>query len=207
MSVIAESEEKSTPNRISESVLTAIYQRWSPRAFASRNVSDHDLASLFEAARWAPSSYNEQPWRFLVGQRGSVTYQEVASSLIPFNQLWAPKAPVLVLGVTKSRFSHDNSANGYALYDLGAATALLVLQAAAQGLVAHQMGAFDHDKLRRALAIPDEFLLGTVTALGYAGDPSTLANERLLAQERAPRMRKPLDSIVFTGWNQPASLG
>ena len=207
MSVIAESEEKNTSNSLPNCVLTAVHQRWSPRAFASRDVSDHDLASLFEAARWAPSSYNEQPWRFLVGRRGSVTYQEIAASLIPFKQLWAPKAPVLVLGVAKSRFSHDNSANGYTLYDLGAATALLVLQAAAQGLVAHQMGAFDHDALRQALAIPDEFLLGTVTALGYAGDASTLPNERLLAQERAPRLRKPLDAFVFTTWNQPASLG
>ncbi len=189
-----------------EGILPAIHERWSPRAFQGRPVNPADLARLFEAARWAPSSYNEQPWRFLVGLRGSSTHQKITSALIPFNQSWAPKAPVLMLGVAKTRFSHDNSANDYAFYDLGAATALLVVQATALGLATHQMGAFDHAAARQALGIPEDYLIGSVTALGYLGEPALLPNERMIAQEVAPRTRKPLSEFVLSAWGQPARL-
>lgn len=189
-----------------EGVLPPVHRRWSPRAFDSRAVCSSDLVRLFEAARWAPSAYNEQPWRYLVGRCGTSTHQKIVSSLIPFNQLWAPRAPVLILGVAKTRFSHDGSENIYALYDLGAATALFTVQAAALGLATHQMGGFDHDAARRALEIPDDFLIGTIIALGYQGKPSTLAHERIIAQEVAPRTRKPLSEIVLSAWGEPARL-
>lgn len=188
-------------------ILPAIHQRWSPRAFDDRDVGPADLARLFEAARWAPSAYNEQPWRFLVARRGSSTHGRIVSALIPFNQLWASNAPLLILSVAKSRFSHDNSVNDYALYDLGAATALLVVQAAEFGLVAHQMGAFDHAAVRETLGIPAEYLIGAVIALGYLGEPSRLPDEKLIAQETTPRTRKPLDAFVFSTWGHPAGLG
>ena len=126
-----------------EGVLPAILHRWSPRSFANRDVSPADLKKLFEAVRWAPSSFNEQPWRFLVGTRGTPAYQKIFSSLIPFNQGWAGSAPVLILGAAKTTFSHNGSANGYGLYDLGAASSYLTLQAAALGLATHQMAGFD----------------------------------------------------------------
>ena len=190
-----------------DGVLPAIHRRWSPRAFEDRDVATADLTRLFEAARWAPSSYNEQPWRFLVGSRGTTLHQKIVASLIPFNQMWATKAPVLILGTAKTHFSHDGSENIYAFYDLGAATALLTVQAAALGLVTHQMGGFDHEGLRKALDIPDDYFIGSVTALGYLGVPATLATERMIAQEVAPRTRRPLSEIVFSKWGDPALPG
>jgi nitroreductase len=188
-------------------VLPAILNRWSPRAFSDRDVAPADLAKVFEAVRWAPSSFNEQPWRFLVGLRNSTTHRKIASTLGGFNQLWAPHAPVLILGVAKAAFSHDATPNAYALHDLGAAAALLVLQAAALGLATHQMAGFDHDAARQALEIPEEFAIGSVIALGYQGEPAALTNERMLAQEVAPRQRKPLKDFVFFSWDSPADLG
>lgn len=97
---------------IAEEVLPAVRERWSPRAFADREVSHADLRKVFEAARWAPSSNNEQPWRFIVGLRGSETFQKIGSSLVEFNQLWALKAPVLILGAAKKHFTQNNADNG-----------------------------------------------------------------------------------------------
>ena len=135
-----------------EGVLPVFLQRWSGRAFSEQPVSDADLKTIFEAARWSPSAFNEQPWRFIVGVLGTETHAGLAEVLMGFNQAWAPKAPVLILGVAKAQFSHNGAANSYALYDLGAATAALVTQAAAQGLTAHQMAGFDHDAVRKVLA-------------------------------------------------------
>jgi nitroreductase len=169
-------------------------------------VSASDLAKVFEAARWAPSSYNEQPWRFIVGVSGSAVHDKIFSSLIGFNQTWAGKAPVLILGVASTSFSHNGSANAYALYDLGAATSLLTVQAAALGLTTHQMAGFDHDAIRKALAIPEAYAIGSVTALGYQGEPAALGNDQLIEMEISPRARKPLAEIVLAAWNEPAKL-
>jgi len=189
-----------------EEVLPAMRSRWSPRAFSSRSVSPADLRKVFEAARWAPSSGNEQPWRFIVGLQGSDTFNKILSSLAEANQLWASKAPVLILGVAKKDFSNNNRPNPYALFDLGSASGFLVLQAAANALSAHQIGGFSKDAARAALGIPETFELGSVIALGYQGEPSTLPNEQLLNREIAPRSRKSLDEIVLSGWGVPATL-
>jgi nitroreductase len=190
-----------------DGVLPVVLARWSPRSFANRDVSPTDLKKIFEAARWSASSYNEQPWRFLVGTRNSLTYKKIFSSLIGFNQSWAATAPVLILGVASSKFSHNGSPNAYALYDLGAASAILCLQAASLGLATHSMAGYDHDAARQALAIPEDYLLGAVIALGYQGEPSALSHEKLIAQEIAPRSRKPLSEFVFSAWGEPANLG
>ena len=190
-----------------EGVLPAILHRWSPRSFADRNVSTADLKKLFEAARWAPSSYNEQPWRFLVGLRGSNTYKKIFDALMPFNQGWAGKAPVLILGAAKTKFSHNETPNGFAFYDLGAASAYFVLQAAALGLSTHQMAGYDQAAARAALGIPEDYTLGAVIALGYQGEPASLINGQLLTQEIAPRQRKPLSDFVLSAWGEPADLG
>lgn len=102
-----------------EGVLPLILERWSPRSFADRDVSAADLRTIFEAGRWAPSSYNEQPWRFFVGHRNSQTYKKILDALVPFNQDWARGAPVLILGVAKTRFSHNDSPNNYGVMTWG----------------------------------------------------------------------------------------
>lgn len=187
-------------------VLPIIHQRWSARAFADRDVSADDLKRVFEAARWAPSSFNEQPWRYLVGTRGTETHRRIQEALAPFNQAWAGKAPVLILGVAKTKFSHNDTPNLYAVYDLGAASAYLVLQAAALGLTTHQMAGFDREKARTLLGIPEGYEFGSTIALGYQGDPETLPNEELVKREAQPRERKPLSEFVYEAWGQPLGL-
>lgn len=189
-----------------EGILSAVVSRWSARSFADREVSSADLTKVFEAARWSASAYNEQPWRFLVGRRGSETYKKVFSTLIGFNQSWAAAAPVLILGAARTTFSHDGSSNAYALYDLGAAAGALTLQAAAQGLTTHTMAGFEHAAARQHFQIPDDYLLGTVIALGYQGDPAALSQPQLISLETTPRTRKPLNEIVLSAWGSPAEL-
>lgn len=189
-----------------EGVAPVILERWSPRAFADRDVTPSDLKAIFEAGRWAPSSYNEQPWRFFVGHRNSETYNKILDALVPFNQDWAKHAPVLILGVARTRFSHNNSPNNYAAHDLGAAMGLMALQATTLGLAAHQMAGFDWAKAREAIEIPDTYTMGSVMALGYQGELADLP-EKFQAQEQSPRSRKPLNELVFSAWDQPADLG
>jgi nitroreductase len=186
-------------------MLDAVLHRWSPRAYADREVSSADLKRIFDAARWAASSYNEQPWRFLVGRRGDQAYRNIFDALAPFNQAWAKSAPVLILSVAKRAFSHNGQPNSHAWHDTGAATATLALQATALGLHAHSMAGFDHDKARELFAIPAEYDPVAVTALGYAGDPAQLP-EHLRKTEEAPRQRKDVKEIVFSEWDRPAAL-
>jgi len=189
-----------------DGVLPIFHQRWSARAFADRDVSGADLKRVFEAARWAASSGNEQPWRFVVGRRGSATHEKIAAALAGFNQAWAPKAPVLILGTARRVLEKNGSPNTYAFYDLGAASSYLTLQAAALGLTTHQMAGFDNEKARTLLGIPEEYLFGSVIALGYQDEPETLANETLIQRETAPRERKSLSELVFAEWGQPFAL-
>ena len=187
-------------------ILAVIRQRWSPRAFADREVSAEDLKTVFEAARWAASSFNEQPWRFFVGRRGSETYNKIFQSLGEFNQAWARLAPVLILGVAKTTFAHNNAPNRVALYDLGAAAATLCYQATALGLHTHQMAGFDPEAARRLFQVPEDFLFGAVIALGYQGEPSALTVESQRQQETAPRSRKAVSDFVLAELGQPASF-
>lgn len=189
-----------------EELLPAIRERWSPRSFTDRAVGAAELKILFEAARWAPSSGNGQPWRYVMGVKGTETHAKIAETLAGYNQDWAPKAPVLILGVTRTLGGRHDTPNPYALYDLGAATAILTVEAAALGLATHQMGGFDHAAVRAALGIPEEYALGSVMAVGYLGEPAALPNESLIAREIEPRSRKPLSEIVFSAWDEPANL-
>jgi nitroreductase len=189
-----------------DGVLPAVLARWSPRSFADRDVSPADLRTVFEAARWAASSFNEQPWRFIVGLRNSLTYKKIFSTLIGFNQNWAGAAPVLILGAAKTKFSHNGADNRNALYDLGAASSYLTLQAASLGLTTHQMAGFDPAAARQALEIPEDYTFGAVIALGYQGEPSALPHPDLIAQETAPRTRKQLSEFVLSSWGTPANL-
>jgi nitroreductase len=190
-----------------DGVLPVVLERWSPRSFSDREVSPSDLKRVFEAARWAASSYNEQPWRFIVGTRNSPAYKKIFSTLIAFNQSWAGSAPVLILGVASTKFAHDGSDNRVALYDLGAAASYLTLQAAALGLTTHQMAGFDPNAARKAFEIPESHVIGAVIALGYQGEPSALHDQQLVERETAPRTRKPLSEFVLSAWGEPADLG
>ena len=189
-----------------EGVLSAVLSRWSPRSFSDRAVSPGDLSRVFEAARWSASSSNEQPWRFLVGLRGSATHEKIFDTLVGFNRNWAGAAPVLILGLASTKFVHNGSHNAYALYDLGASAALLCLQAAALGLATHSMAGFDHDAARKAFEIPEDFALGAVIALGYQGEPEALGHEKLITAETTPRTRKPLSEFVLSSWGEALQL-
>jgi nitroreductase len=184
-----------------------IRDRWSPRAFSKQPVSSEDLAAILDAGHWAASSYNEQPWRFIVAPKEQASdFQKLLGLLAPFNQSWAQSAAVLMLMVSKKTFSHNNSPNGYALHDAGAALATMALQATAMGLHIHGMGGFDHDRARTELGIPEDFAIAACAALGYLGSPDQLP-DGARQQELAPRTRKPLSEIAFTAaWETPLPL-
>ena len=176
-----------------------IARRWSPYAFADRPVSDDDLRSLFEAARWAASSYNEQPWTFILATKGEPDeFDRLLSCLVEGNQGWAADAPVLALGCTSLRFTRNGKPNAAAIHDLGLASATLTLEATARGLVVHQMIGILPDKARELYLIPEGVQPVTGLAIGYAADPSTLS-EKYRERDLAPRSRKPLNEFVFDG--------
>ena len=184
-----------------------IRNRWSPRAFSDQEVSSQDLASILEAAHWAASSYNEQPWRFIVATKhDNDAYQKLLSLLVPFNQTWAKTAPVLILVLAKKTFSHNDTPNKYAMHDAGAALANLFLQATALGMHAHGMAGFDYDRARTELKIPDDYETAAFAALGYMGSIDQLPAD-LQKGELAPRKRKPLSELAFTTtWQTPYPL-
>ena len=183
-------------------MLEPILHRWSPRAWAEKPVPAEDLKRGFEAARWAASSYNEQPWRFLVGRRGDATFQKIVDALVPFNQDWARHAPVLILSVARKHFAHNGEINRHYWHDTGAAMANFMVQITALGLHAHSMAGFDHEKAQNAFHIPDDFETVAVTAVGYQGDPDSLP-EGMRKSEVAPRQRKELKEFVFSEWDKP----
>jgi nitroreductase len=188
-----------------EGIPDLILKRWSPRAYSDREISAGDLEKLFVAASWAASSYNEQPWRFLVGRRGDETYKKILAALVEFNQGWAKSAPVLVLSVGKKTFSHNSTPNKFHLHDTGAATATMGLEATALGFHMHSMAGLDSDLARASFGIPEDYEIGAVTAIGYFGDPSALP-EQMQKPELAPRTRKPVADFVFSEWEKAAKF-
>jgi nitroreductase len=182
-------------------------KRWSPYAFADRAVADDDLRALFEAARWAASSYNEQPWRYLVATKANpAEFERLLSCLVEGNQAWARAAPVLALGCTSLYFALNNKPNAAAIHDLGLASASLTLEATARGLFVHQMIGILPDKARELYRIPEGIQPLTGLAIGYAADPDALP-EKFRERDLAPRRRKPLAEFVFGGtWGSAASL-
>jgi nitroreductase len=180
-----------------------VRERWSPRAFSEQSVSLQDLTLLLEAARWAPSSSNEQPWRFIVARKeDGETFAKLLDVLVEGNQVWAKRAPVLVLAVAKNTFGTTGKPNRWASHDVGLALGLLLTQAGALGLHVHMMAGFDPEKARTAFGIPDDFTPTTAVAIGYLGSPDSLP-EKLRERELAPRTRKPLNEIAFGAkWGQ-----
>ena len=181
-------------------------QRWSPRAFDDRSIEPEKLRSLFEAARWAPSSNNQQPWRFLVATKeNKAGYDRLFNCLMEGNQTWAHRAPVLLLSVAELQFE-DGSQNRHALHDTGMAAENLVIQATVLGLAAHQMAGFRIDQARADCQIPDGYEPVAMIAIGYPGDPALLS-DRLRVREVQPRSRKPVKEFVYsTTWEHSLPL-
>lgn len=188
-------------------ILKVLADRWSPYGFEDRPVSEADLRSLFEAARWAASSYNEQPWNYLVATReNAVEFGRLLACLVEANQAWARSAPVLALSVVSLRFAENKKDNRAAVHDLGLAAGNLVVEATARGLSVHQMIGILPDKAREVYQIPEHFEAWTAMAIGYKADPATLS-DALKQRDLTPRQRKRLSKFVFTGqWGQPSSL-
>lgn len=182
-------------------------ERWSPRAFSDKPISADVLRSLFEAARWAPSSNNEQPWAFIVATKDdSATHGKLLSTLHEFNQAWAKHAPVLGIAVSRLAFARNGNANRNAFYDTGAAMADLTTEAVSRGLLVHQMAGFDDHKAIELFGIPEGWEPIAAFVVGYPGDPQALPGN-LRERELAVRTRKPLSEFVMSGsWGQPASF-
>src|ERR1700693_431182 len=184
-----------------------IASRWSPYSFADRSVSDDDLRSLFEAARWAPSSYNEQPWSYMVAKKEDLDeFGRLLSCLVEANQAWAKAASVLALGISRLNFARNNNPNRAAIHDLGLAAANLVLEATSRGLAVHQMIGILPDKARELYSVPEGHEPMTALAIGYASDPIDLP-EQLRPRDSARRPRKPLKEFIFGGkWGVASDL-
>lgn len=182
-------------------------RRWSPRAFADRMVEQESLHRLFEAARWAPSSNNEQPWRFLMATKADkAEYDRFFNCLKEGNKRWAHQAPVLILSVASLTFEEDGTPNRHAFHDTGMAVLSLAVQATELGLMVHQMAGYDVDKARTEFNVPEGYDPVAMIAVGYPGDPSSLP-DRLRDRELAPRTRKPIEQLVFAGtWGTPATI-
>jgi nitroreductase len=173
--------------------------RWSPRAYSNQKVSDQDLFTVLEAAHWAPSSNNDQPWRFVYAK----TEEQLAVFhlfLNEFNRSWAVNAPVLIL-VASQKIRANGDFNGPHSFDSGTAWGYLALQAKMLGLNAHAMGGFDREKARTLLNVPDEFDVHAVIALGYPGDKNSLPES--LQNREFPNQRRPLHEVIFEGEVKP----
>lgn len=184
-----------------------LVKRFSPYGFAPTPVPLEDLRSVFEAARWAPSSYNEQPWRYIVATQGDgPEFEKLLHCLVEANQAWAKYAPVLALGVVSTKFSLNGKPNKAAQHDLGLASACLTFEATARGLYVHQMIGIEPAKARATYNIPEDFEPWTGLAIGYLADPANV-EEAFRQRDSAPRQRRPLQEFVFTGnWQQPATI-
>lgn len=188
-------------------ILDLLRRRWSPRAFADRLVEPEKLRGLLEAARWAPSSYNEQPWSFLVATKDDPeNFQRLLSCLVEGNQAWAQFAPVLMISIARLNFAQNGQPNRHAFHDVGLAAENLVIQAMALDLMVHQMAGFYPDKAREVFRIPPGYEPVAAIAVGYPGEPDRLP-EKLRQRELAPRTRKMLREFVFGGeWGRPAGV-
>lgn len=193
----------------SRTIHRLIAERWSPRAFdRTKPVSREQLVALFEAARWAPSCFGDEPWRYIVWDRDrdEAAWQKAFDCLTPGNQLWVKNAPILITSIANSAFGHNGKPNRWAQHDTGAASENLVLQAAASGLAAHQMGGFDAEKLRATFGIPAGFTPMAMIAVGHRGNADLLPPD-YRARELASRARKPLTEKFFEGgWGAPLSV-
>ena len=189
--------EEIQPHRKADHEIDALFlNRWSPRAFSSEPLDDVTLNRVFEAARWAPSSMNEQPWRFIIA-RSAEDRARFVEFLMPPNQAWAKDAPVLVVIVAKTTFSHNGSPNPVAAFDAGCAWGFLSLAAVQQGLITHGMAGFYKDQAATALELPEDYEAVAVIALGKRGNTANLSEQ--LREREKPSGRRSLEETVMEG--------
>jgi nitroreductase len=196
-------EEKELSPEIKQSRKTGyaidplLKNRWSPRSMSGEEMSDEELFPLFEAARWAPSSYNNQPWRFLYAKRGTPEWQDFFDLMIPFNQSWTKNAAALVVVISRETFEHNNKPAVTHSFDTGAAWMSLALEGTHHGYVVHGMEGFDYDKAKKALNIPDGYRVEAMVAIGKRAPKEKLPKE--LQEKEAPSTRRPLSEILIHG--------
>jgi len=172
-----------------------IEQRFSPMIFSDKAVSQEDVQTMLNAATWAASAYNAQPWRFIYGLKGSKTYDVLFNLMVEYNQNWAKTAPMLMLSIAEMKNSHSGDLNYWAMHDLGMAASSMVLQASSMGIQLHQMGGFDMDRARAELNIPESYVPVAMIAVGYPGNPETL-DETFKKRANEKRMRKPIQEVA-----------
>ena len=180
-----------------------IRKRKSLALFSDKEVEEEKLNQIFESARWAPSSFNEQPWRFIYAAKSDQeNYKKMEDSLTDGNRKWAGSAPVLITVLAKTNFTHNNMENKHAYYDVGQAVATLALQATDLGLYLRQMAGFFSDKITEGLGVPEGYDPVAIIALGYAGEVKEDTDERLAWKQNHTRTRKELAEVVKNGnWN------
>jgi nitroreductase len=180
-------------------VIELIKNRWSPRSFSNEPIPEEKLLSMFEAASWAASSRNEQPWRFIYGKKGEgQNYDKIFNSLVEWNQKWAKTAPILAIGLVKTHFEHKEYLNAYAHFDLGQALANLSIQAIANNIYIHQIGGFDKDNAVASFNIPQAYEPVVAFAIGYLGKIVDIPDE-FRDPEQKQRIRLDLNRILFPG--------
>jgi nitroreductase len=190
------------------SINPLVAARWSPYGYSSKPVPTEDIAAMFEAASWAASAFNEQPWRYLMASQADDAdgFERLLGCLVPANQAWAQAAPVLALSVVQHNFSRNDNPNRVALHDLGAASATLTLEATARGIAVHQMSGVNVDHARTVCGVPEGFDVIAALAIGYVSSSDDVAEE-LRNRDANPRTRKSLDTYVFSSkWEDPAAL-
>lgn len=186
------------PAPVDHPIIDLLARRWSPRAFSSRPVDESTLLSLLEAARWAPSSNNEQPWSFLIATRDEPEeHARMVEMLEPYNQIWAQHAHILMISLAKTTWNRDGSPNRHAFHDVGLATAQILMEATASGLFGHPMAGILLDKIRETYKVPDDVEPVAAIAIGWSG-PIDALPEALQKRELAPRTRKPLETFAFS---------
>ena len=198
-------EKEGVPDHPIESLLS---RRWSPYSFADKDVAAEDLLGILEAARWAASSYNEQPWRYIVARRSdSEAFEKMVSCLLEGNQSWARQAPVLLIGVAALNFSRNGKPNKAAIHDMGLAAGNICIEATARGLCVHQMIGIIPERVRELYGVPENAEPLTALAIGYLGDGSNLPPD-IQERDRGPRTRRPISEFVFGDrWEEPARIG
>ncbi len=198
------------PAETAQTIEKVIAERWSGRAFdLATPVSDEQIIALCEAARWSPSCNGDQPWRFIIWDRNQdqTSWQQVVDCLSPGNQQWAQNAPLLILATSVKIFSHNGNDNRWVGYDTGAACVSLCLQATAMGLMTHQMGGYDSDKVRQQFNLPDDINLWAMIAVGHPAPLDSLDDEQMERELKA-RERRPLSEQFFIqAWNKPINSG
>ncbi len=178
-------------------LLETIQIRRSKRAYSDRPIEPEKIQALFEAARWAPSSLNEQPWVYVYATKEQPQlWNKLFDALVDSNKIWAERAPLLIMSLIRKNFVRNEKPNGSAKYDLGAANAFLTLQATHLGLNVHQMGGFDRQRAAENLNVPDTHEVAVMIAIGYSGDPDILP-ENLKEREQSPRERYRQDAFVM----------